>query len=247
MSKIDWKSVAVAVLAAVLAVLGGRQLPAPAVTVANPCDPPKHTEPTRKPLEAVGRLVMSGGYCSATPVSPLNADHKQVVLTAAHCVQSVGEVCQFTTRSGRTVRVTVTSINRQADAALMLTEPLTEPLPYLLVAEASPPAGTAVLHCGFGVDKPGNVETGKVLMPDTGAGQTMYSLSVSPGDSGGGICVDSSGALLSPVCCTTRLAQVGQVYGARPEVVRRMMLSPASFTEVPPMRMPERAEVPVTN
>lgn len=244
---IDWKAMLAAVLAAVLATIGGRQFPPAVATVANPCDEPKHSDPTSNPVEAVGRLAMQGGYCSATPIGPLNKDRKQVVLTAAHCAQSVGDVYQFTTRAGRTVRVTVTAINRKADACLMMTETLVEPLPYLTVAAQSPPAGTPVMHCGFGVDKPGNTESGKVLMSDTGNGQTMYLLSVSPGDSGGGICVNASGELLSPVCCTTRLAQVGQVYGARPEEVRRMLLSPASFTDLPPQRMPEREEKVLDN
>lgn len=75
----------------------------------------------------------------------------------------------------------------------------------------------------------------------------MFSLSVSPGDSGGGICVDGSGRLISPVCCTTHLAAVGQVYGARPEIVRQMLLSPASFVSLSPMEMPMRMPVEVPN
>lgn len=245
MSRLDWKTILATLFAAVIALLGNRQLPAPSLPASPPTLLPVPTAPAADPLEAIGRLVMVGGYCSATPVTPMTKDGKQTVLTASHCVKAVGEVCQFYTRSGRMVKVTVTSINRQADACLLVTEELREPLQYLTVATSTPAAGTPVFQAGFGIDHPGNVERGRVLQPDTGSGQVMFELSVSPGDSGGGICVDSSGALVSPVCCTTRLAQVGQVFGARPEVVRLMMMSPASFVEVPPMKMPERLEVPI--
>ena len=238
---VDWKALLSALAASLLALIGNRQLPP---TVPPPTVPPPDitAPPTTNPLDALGRLAMTGGYCSATPIGPLTKDGRQTLLSAAHCVKTVGETCQFFTRSGRMVKATVTAINRDADASLLVTEELREPLPYLLLATETPPVNTVVFHAGFGVDNPGNVERGRILQRDTGGRQVMFELSVSPGDSGGGICVDASGRLISPVCCTTRLAQVGQVYGARPEEVLRMVLSPASFVDVPPMRMPMRVE-----
>jgi hypothetical protein len=247
MNRSNLKALVTAFVAAVLAVITNRQLPSPALP-DTPADPPAmHTEPATDPRDAMGRLVMTGGYCSATPVSPLSKDRKQRLLSAAHCVKSIGEECQFVTRAGRMVKATVTAINRQADACLLVTEELREPLPYLSVATETPAVGATVFHAGFGSDQPGNTERGRIIQRDTGSGQVMFELSVSPGDSGGGICVNSSGALVSPVCCTTRLAQLGQVYGARPEVVRQMLLSPVSFIDVQPMRMPERVEVQMNN
>ena len=245
MKWIDWKMLAASVLAAIVAVLTNRQLPPPAPPTTPDTPPTAPADPATNPLDALGRLAMAGGYCSATPVTPLGKDGKQTLLSAAHCVKSVGESCQFFTRAGRMVKASVTAINRQADACLLVTEELKEPLPYLLVATETPATGTTVFHSGFGVDVPGNVEKGRILQRDTGSGQVMFSLSVSPGDSGGGICVDGSGRLVSPVCCTTHLAQVGQVYGARPEVVRQMMMSPASFISLPPQEMPQRMPVKI--
>lgn len=247
MKRIDWKTLLASVLAAVLAVVGNRQLPAPALPSPLADTPPTQTPPAADPRDALGRLVMTGGFCSATPIGPMTKDRRQRLLSAAHCVKAVGEECQFYTRAGRMVKATVIAVNRQADACLLATEELREPLPYLSVAAETPPVGATVFHAGFGIDQPGNTERGRILQRDTGGGQVMFEMSVSPGDSGGGICLDSSGAVVSPVCCTTRLAQVGQVYGARPEVVRQMMVSPASFTDVPPMRMPDRVEVEVKN
>lgn len=245
LKRIPWASLLSALVAAALSVLGVRQLPPPSNPPPSDPPPPAVVPPSADPLAALGRLVMSGGYCSATPVTPIGKDAKQTLLSAAHCVKAVGEECQFFTRAGRMVRVYVTAIDRKADASLLVTEELKEPLPYLLVATETPPANSPVFQAGFGVDKPGNTEKGRILQRDTGGGQVMFEISVSPGDSGGGICVDGSGALISPVCCTTRLAQVGQVYGARPEIVRQMLLSPASFVDVPPQRMPERVPVEV--
>lgn len=247
MKWIDWKMLAASVLAALVAILGNRQLPPPSNPPAPEVPEETHTEPAANPLDALGRLVMQGGYCSGTPIGPLSKDRKQRILSAAHCVKTVGERCQFFTRAGRMVQATVVAINRQADACLLVTEDLREPLPYLKVATETPQPGTVVFHAGFGQDQPGNVEKGRVLQRDTGSGQVIFELSVSPGDSGGGVCVDASGRLISPVCCTTRLAQVGQVYGARPEVVNQMMTAPAAFMDVPPAAMPIRMEKPIAD
>lgn len=251
MNRFDWRSILAAVIAAALAVLGGRQFPPPAPptpqppTVPTPPTPPTPTvpPPAANPLDALGRLVMSGGYCSATPVTPPSKDGKQTLLSAAHCVKSIGEKCQFITRAGRQITVSVIAINRDADASLLTTETLADPLPYLPVADQTPAVNSAVFHAGFGIDKPGNVERGRILQRDTGAGQVMFELSVSPGDSGGGVCVDEGGKVVSPVCCTTNLAAVGQVFGARPEVVQEMLRRPVFFVDVPPMEMPKRMPV----
>ena len=243
MRRIDWKSVLAAVVTAALTALGVRiTLPTPPPPTAPETKPPEKPpvpEPAKDPTEAVGRLVMSGGFCSATPITPPDSESQQVLLSAAHCVRRIGEECTFTTRSGRSVRCRVVAIHRQADACLLLTEHLHAHLPYLPLAQQSPREGSAVLHCGFGIDSPGNVERGRVLTSDTGHDQVEYLLNVSPGDSGGGICLDGSGGVVSPVCCTTGVGRVANVYGARPEVVRLMLRTPASFTDVPPVEMPE--------
>jgi len=240
--RIDWKAFGLSVLAAALAALGvriGVPIVPPDLGQQLPPAPPPAPEPARNPIDALGRLVMSGGYCSATPITPIGTDKRQYLLSAAHCVKAVGEECQFYLRTGKSCKVRVVSINRLADCCILETEPLPEALPYLNLATETPPDGTAVFHAGFGSDNPGNREAGRVVNRDTGKGQVMFSLNVSPGDSGGGICLDSSGAVVSPVCCTTKPGAMAQVFGARPEVVRSLMASPASFVDVPPMQMPQ--------
>lgn len=230
-----------AALAALLALLGNRQLPPPTPTDPPPAPPPTTPTvppPTQDPLLAIGKLVMSGGTCSATVISPPDRQGAQLLLSAAHCVQTIGETCQFYTRSGAMIACRVKAINRGPDVSILETEMLRAPLPYLHVAASTPPAGTPVMHAGFGVHVPGNTERGKVLQSNNGSGQVMFELSVSPGDSGGGICLNSEGQVISPVCCTTRIAAVGQVFGGRPEEIHRMLQLPAAFVDLPPMKMP---------
>lgn len=245
MKRIPWAEFIAALTAALIALLTARQLPTPLVPPVPPPPPAPVAPPATDAKDAIGRLVFSGGYCSATPITALSDGKTQTLLTASHCLKTVGEVCQFFTRGGRMVSCRVTAINREADAGLLVTELLSEPLAYLNLAATTPAAGTDVFQAGWGIDVPGNVERGHVLQRDSGQGQVIYELSVSPGDSGGGICVTASGEVLSPVCCTTNLAAVGQVWGARPEEVHKMIASPASFVDVPPSRMPARSPVKI--
>lgn len=240
------KTFGLALLAALSALLGIRQFPPttpPTPPTAPAPEAPQTPAPTTDPLQAIGKLVMAGGHCSGTVITPPDDQGQQLILSAAHCVKSVGESCQYFTRAGQMLNCRVKSIARTPDICILETDPLRAPLPYLLLAESSPPVGAAVMHAGFGVHIPGNVEKGRVLQSDTGNGQVMYELSVSPGDSGGGICLDGRGRVISPVCCTTRIAAVGQVFGGRPEEVRRMMLQPALYLDTEPVKMPNPPRV----
>jgi hypothetical protein len=74
-------------------------------------------------------------------------------------------------------------------------------------------------------------------------GQIRYRLSVSHGDSGGGIVSTKDGKLLSPVCCTTRIAGVGDVWGASPRIIQEMITTPTAFaSDLEPIQMPVRDE-----
>lgn len=241
LKNLPWKQFLATLLAALLAVLGNRQLPSPSPAPTPPPEPapaPEAPKPTTDPLKAIGKLIMSGGMCSGTVVTPPDANGHQIIMSASHCVQQVGERCSFYTRGGLLVPVVVKAINRGPDISLLETDQRPTPLEYMELAVASPAVGTPVMHCGFGIDKPGNVEKGVVTMSDTGSGQVEFRLSVSPGDSGGGICIDGQGRVISPVCCTTNVGAVGSVYGGRPEEARKMLQAPMNFLGVPPMRMP---------
>ena len=239
-----WRSLLAAFLAALLTLTGGGLAlyfggfwPS-SPSCGDPKPPPKPA-PKPDPWNAICKVVMSGGYCSGTIVGPRRPDGRWHVVSAAHCFKRIGETVQILTRNGHTLQGTVSAINRQADCAIVIADRYDD-LPFALVAEAVPPLQTPVWHGGYGFDKPGNKEPGVLIAGEDANGQLRYRLSVSNGDSGGGIFTDAEGKLLSPVCCTTRIAGIGDVWGASPTVIRRMLADPTDFLDVKPVEMPVR-------
>lgn len=229
-----------ALVAAVLALLGARYgLPAPApAPLVTP--QPEAPRPADDPLKAICKLIKPGSYCSGTVVTAADASGCQRIVSAAHCHKSVGESVNVAMRDGSGCVAHVIAIDRKSDCAILRTEPLKSALPYIEISTANPAIGADVMHAGYGRHVPGNIERGKVLAIENSDGQIQYLLSVSLGDSGGGICLDSKGKLLSPVCCTTKLDALGNVWGASPSIINRMMREPTSFIDVAPMEMPIR-------
>ena len=206
-----------------------------------PPSPPTDREPPPSPpdaVNAIGRIAMSRGFCSGTVVGPKLPNGRWTIVSASHCFDRVGEQATFIPRQGSSFRVQVQAIDRRADIAILNTLDSHPTLAYTTVAEKTPPVGTPIFHAGFGVDTPGNVERGQVTAGPNQSQQVQYRLDVSPGDSGGGICVDADGRLLSPVCCTTCLGCVGDVWGGSPERIREMVSNPTNFIDLPPVPMP---------
>lgn len=243
-----------AVLAALLAALGVRYMPPP--TPAAPAPPPatapanppdtKPTPPPPKPEveKAIARIQFPapGGTagCTATVIGPRRDDGKWWVLTAAHCVQAVGDRGTMRLLDGRTLGVQVQSVDRRADACWLATDSSTEALPFALLAEGDPPPGTRVWHAGYGVDRPGSREDGEVVATSNADGQIQFRLNVSSGDSGGGICVDATGRVVSTVCCTTAKGQLADVWGAGPAAIRRAKPTAMVMDDWSPVPIPIR-------
>lgn len=217
------------------------------ITLFRGCDglplPPGEEEdqPTDDPLKAIGKIAMRGGYCSGTIVRK-DGDGRHIVVSAAHCFGQVGEQASFFLRGTDTpISITVTAINRRADIAICKVSDDRD-LPWINIAEKTPAVGTPVFHAGFGVHVPGNTERGKVAAGPNRSGQVQYNLSVSSGDSGGGIAITKDKELLSPVCCTTCFSCPGNVYGGSPEEIRKMIDKPASYWDLKPVAMPDPPE-----
>ena len=249
--KLDWRQVVIAVLTAIIAALGGglttvswqgcRPPPEPPGPVEPP-EPPPPPPPTVDPIQAVGRVALRGVGCSGTVVSPRRPDGRWWIVTAAHCYRNVGGVGTqgtFITRAGQPIPMTLVALDAQADIALCQTDERYESLASVHLADADPAVGTPVHHVGFGQDRPGNREDGQVIGSNQRLRQIHYRLSVSPGDSGGGILMTAGGQLLGPVCCTTCLACLGDVAAGSPTRVREMMRSPTEYLDLPPAVMPE--------
>ena len=238
-----WRTIIAAVLTAFLSVLGGVTVTqvsgcctSTIPTIHDPDKPPPDDKPD--PLNAIGKIAMQGGYCSGTVVGPRRSDGRWLIVSASHCFKRVGEDATFITRDGISRKITVIAIDRKPDIAICSTDTGQGKMSFTYIADGTPPGGTAIWHAGFGQDRPANREDGKVIGGPDNNGQVQYELSVSPGDSGGGIVTDSDGHLLSPVCCTTNLAARGRVWGGSPEMIRRMIATPTDFIDLKPIDMP---------
>lgn len=251
-----------AILAAVMALLGiqtattvsgcGKAPPAPECPEPKPDpkpdpkpepEPEPEPQPPGEPQKAIGRVIMAGGYCSGTILGPPRPDKRHMILSAAHCFKGVNERINFQTLHDiaqvRSFHCTVVAIDRKSDVAILVSDDPQQGLPWVRVADSTPSVNTEIWHAGFGRHNPGNLERGRVLAAPNRDNQVQYWLSVSPGDSGGGIMFNERGEVLSPVCCTTRLDGPGNVWGGSPEVINRMLTSPANFSEdLVPIEMP---------
>lgn len=232
-----------AILAAILGILGMRfGFPPPAI-IAPPTPPSEHVQPESeapsKDLAAcIVRVAMANGYCSATIIGPRHPDGTYRLLSAAHCAAKVGERVRLILRDGRSFQGEYIAIDRVSDCSIIRSDRVEGYLPFAELADSDPSPGGKVWHSGYGVDNPGNRENGTLTGTTNGAGQLSFRLSVSPGDSGGGIIADETGKVLSPVCCTTRLAEVGTVYGAAPSRCRKLLASEANLDGLAPIQMP---------
>jgi len=173
------------------------------------------------PVAALGRIRFGHSGCTATVIGPRRPDGHWDVLTAAHCVNGVGHRGTLVLKDGRSFGLRVEAHQRTPDVAWCITDDAVDDLPYALVADASPPVSTAIWHMGFGVDKPGNREDGTVVQGENPQGQLRMILSVSSGDSGGGIFRTDTNELVSTVCCTTGMARNVSVWGSTTESIRK--------------------------
>lgn len=247
-----WKDLLASVLAAAvgaaLAALGVHFAPLPPgpnLPQPQPPSTPPATEkipPTTSPdaHAAIGRIQIGNAGCSATIIGPRRSDGRWNVLTAAHCCNRKGESGVMRLRDGRTLGFLVTAVDRNSDCAWLITTDSPTDLPFAYLADSSPNPGVTVWHAGYGVDQPGNREEGTVI--GSNGSQVRYRLSVSSGDSGGGICVDSTGRVISPVCCTTAPGQIADVWGATPEACRSLLATSTFhvFDNWKPIEIPQR-------
>lgn len=189
---------------------------------------PKPPAPKAKadPWNALGRIQFVNAGCTATVIHPRRADGRWDVLTAAHCVDHVrvGTVGSMQLR-GKDARfgVKLVALDAKSDCAWLVTESADlGDLPFAHIAERPAEAGTKIWHGGFGVDNPGNREEGSVTRAADSNGQTELHLSVSSGDSGGGMFREDTGELISTVCCTTNRGSKARVWGANVDSIRKL-------------------------
>jgi len=194
--------------------------PPPAPTPPRP-DPKPPGYGKLDPVNALGRIRFGSAGCTATVIGPRRPDGRWDVLTAAHCVSGVGARGTMTLKDGRSVGLRVTVHHKTPDVAWCVTEEEVADLPYALIAAKNPEPGTAIWHMGYGVDKPGNREDGSIADRENAQGQLRMVLSVSSGDSGGGIFRSDTNELISVVCCTSGIGRTTSMWGCSAEIAQR--------------------------
>jgi hypothetical protein len=187
-----------------------------------PPPPPPPPAPKADVWNAIGRIQFGNAGCTATIIGPRRADGRWDVLTANHCIEGQPTVGAMRLRDGREFQVRLVGRAKGPDAAWLITDEKNLDLPFAFLADNLPSKGDKIFHGGFGVHVPGNREEGSVVVPDNGDGQTQFRLSVSSGDSGGGICITAEGKVLSCVCCTTAKGQMADVWGANVNEIRKL-------------------------
>lgn len=192
----------------------------------------------KKAEDAIGKIQFGNAGCTATIIGPVHTnDANLTILTAAHCVR-VGDRGRMFLKDGRTLDVKCVSRDADSDAAWLTAANPGGNIPYALLAEQLPADGELVWHQGYGIDKPGNRESGVFKGITSNGKQAEFVLSVSPGDSGGGILLDRSSRVISPVCCTTRLAGLGRVFGSTPEAAARIRPTTSEVADEPALIWP---------
>lgn len=178
----------------------------------SPQVPPKPDAP-RSTLQAIGQIHFGSAGCTATPIEPRNPDGTYDLLTAAHCVRSVGQRGTFKSRDGRTMAVVVIARDERPDLAWLRTVTAgPDDLPMARLAREMPASAVDVWHAGFGIDKPGNTEVGRYVGRANADGLHAYDLSVSSGDSGGAIVWKDRDEVIGAVCCTSSRGAFARMY-----------------------------------
>jgi hypothetical protein len=209
------------------------------------CEPKPNPKPDPKPdgtkpdaAAALGKIRFGNAGCTATVIGPRRADGKWDVLTAAHCVNGEGQRGTMALKDGRNLAITVVAHHKTPDICWCVTDEAVEKMPFALIAEKNPEVGTAVWHMGYGVDNPGNREDGSITAAENGDGQLRMTLSVSSGDSGGGIFRADTNELVSVVCCTSGMARKVSMWGGSTESARKTRPKVAAVEEWIPVPIP---------
>lgn len=247
---VDWLvAIGAAALAAFLARYGIPVPPIPPIEVpppiiqlppAPPLPPGSGPDTQPDTPRAIVRLSFGSVGCSGTIIGPRRVDGRYWVLTAAHCVNRVGQQGTMRLLDGRTGGIQVAAIDKQADACWCVTTSNSDQYPHALLADRTPAPGTPIWHAGYGTDKPGNRESGTVESGPDNNGQIRMRLSVSSGDSGGGIAITADGRIVSCVCCTTDRGRTADVWGASPEAILRLKPADTVLDDWRPIDIPVR-------
>lgn len=207
-----------------------------------PQPPPAPPGQNPDPVQATVQQRFGSSGCSACLTNIKDQQGRVLVLTAAHCTGGPGSRGEVRLKDGRIYPVEVLVRQTRPDISVMLVN-TTETLPYARLAAENAPAGTRIWHVGYGVDRPGNRESGTVTDPNTNEGQTQMRLAASSGDSGSPIFREDSGEQMSIVCCGSGQAlwgaNVQSIRSAIDQALKRSLDIP--LFDWQPLPLPEKA------
>lgn len=159
-----------------------------------PLAPPAPVERV-DPMAASVRISSGNSGCSGT-LFRMDATDQYWLLTCAHCVRSAGASVDVFGDGGMRLRGVVDRLDRRADICLVRLDERSRKYPVAKIAASPPGVGVEVWHHGFGVDRPGNVERGRVHSAGDSSRNATYQLRLSSGDSGSGIFRQDTGELV---------------------------------------------------
>jgi S1-C subfamily serine protease len=197
---------------------------------APPAQPPAPGQPPpgapkADPVNATVKIRMGNSGCTATVIYPRRADGRWDILCAAHCVTR-SNTGTIQLKDGRTLKVTVQAKEVKSDICWLATDDVIETLPYAVLARSTPAVGTRIWHMGYGVDRPGNRETGTVTGTADRNHMLWMKISVSSGDSGSAQFREDTGEVVATLYGTSTSRGVTSTIGGG--CVRAWELRPKS-------------------
>lgn len=174
--------------------------PAPPTT---PSPPPPENETHARTRAATVAVLQAHASGTGTNIDDPDDPNRDYVVTANHVVDRTNEPVTITDAEGRKSRGRVIARDKDADLALIQVEPPRPNRTVATIAAAPKPIGTAIYHHAHGMHRPQNLETGTVRTTYRTDGQDTFTLSVSAGDSGGGIFDAETGELVAVIAATT--------------------------------------------
>lgn len=177
----------------------------PAAVPEKPAEKPQPAAPEKpqppssyEPKRAAVHFRSGSAGCSGTFLA-IGNPRKYFLLTAAHCISGLGVKCEIEFE-GRKLTGKVVARQASVDIALVTVEYDGPPLPVARIASSPPAVGDRLWHKGYGVDKPGNVEHGKVVTVGDADDPCWYTTRLSSGDSGSGQFREDTGELVALGC-----------------------------------------------
>lgn len=186
----------------------------PTPDIVDPAKPaPVRPGPKLDARAALCKLRVGSSGCTATVIGPRREDGRWDILTAAHCITGPAMTGTITDSAGKSHRVVRTARDTRADICWLRTVESADLPAYAELSKEIPAVGVKIWHAGFGIDTPGNLERGTVYAAPNSDKQLPMRLSVSSGDSGGGIFREDNNELVANVCCTMSRGAMAPVWG----------------------------------